>query len=115
MKVYRYIPLVLLLSSCANITPEGAKVSYVEVSGNALEVQEVADRIAAKSSCRFLGYLDAKTAMFPGSYSIHDNEIHSALRNRAAKVGANVVVANFYKKPAQGIGLSCPESYFKEP
>ncbi len=103
--------VLLLLSSCANLTKSGAKVHFVEMEGTPLQIQEVADKMAAKHNCRFIDYIDSDTALFPGSYSIHENEIHSALRNRAAKIGANVVVANFYRKPAQGIGLLCPDEY----
>lgn len=101
----------IFLSSCADLTPSGAKVHFVESDGGALEIQNLADKIAAKNNCKFIGYVDAKTALFPGSYSTYDNEIHTALRNRAAKIGANLVVANFYRKPAQGVGLLCPETY----
>lgn len=72
---------------------------------------EYAEKIAHQHDCEFIGFVEAKTSYFPGSYSIHENELHSALRNRAAKMGANVVVANFYAKPANGVGLLCPESY----
>lgn len=72
---------------------------------------ELADKIAHQHDCKFIGFVDAKASHFPGSYSIHENEIHSALRNRAAKIGANVVVANFYEKPANGVGLLCPDEY----
>lgn len=104
--------LLITLVSCANLTKEGAKVRFVEHEGSALEIQETADKMIGKHDCRFIGYVDAKTSLFPGSYSVHENEIHSALRNRAAKIGANVVIANFYKKPAQGVGLFCPENEF---
>lgn len=103
--------MMLLISSCADLTTSGAKVGYVESDGDAHEVQDLADKLVAKNNCKFIGYVDAKTALFPGSYSIEENEIHTALRNRAAKIGANVVVANFYRKPAQGIGLLCPEDF----
>lgn len=100
--------LFFLLVSCADLTTSGARVSYVESQGSALEVLNQAEEIAAKKNCKFLGYLNADAALFPGSYSIQDNEIHTALRNRAAKTGANLVVANFYRRPARGIGLQCP-------
>lgn len=103
------IALSGLLSSCAHITPAGSRVKIVEQEGSLLEISETADKLVAKHNCSFVGFVDAKTSLFPGSYSLHDNEIHTALRNRAAKIGANVVVANFYRKPAQGIGLSCPD------
>lgn len=108
------VVILFILSSCANLTPSGAKVHFVESDGGALEVQELADKIAAKNNCRFVGYVDAETALFPGSYSLHDNEIHTALRNRAAKIGANLVVANFYRKPAQGVGLLCPDNFLDQ-
>lgn len=107
----KFFILFFLSVSCADLTTSGAKVKFVEHVGDLWEVQETADRMVAKNNCEFIGYVDAKTSIFPGSYSIHENEIHSALRNRAAKIGANVVVANFYKKPAQGIGLKCPSEY----
>lgn len=106
--------LLLLLSlaiSCADITKSGSKVKFIEHEGRALEIQELADRISAKHGCKFMGYIDAKTAMFPGSYSVHENEVHTALRNGAGKIGANVVIANFYRKPAQGVGLLCPQEF----
>lgn len=99
---------LLILISCADLTTSGAKVRFVEEEGSLLEIQETADKMVAKNDCSFIGFIDADTALFPGSYSTHENEIHSALRNRAAKIGANVVIANFYRKPAQGIGLLCP-------
>lgn len=104
----RFIPL-FFLCACANLTQSGAKVRYVEHNGSPLEIQDTADKMIGKNNCTFIGYVDAETALFPGSYSIHENEVHTALRNRAAKMGANVVIANFYKKPAQGVGLLCPE------
>lgn len=100
---------ILFLVACADITPQGSKVSVIETQGPAWQIQDLADKVAAQKNCKFIGYLDADTAAFPGSYSTHDNEIHSALKNRAAKVGANLVIADFYRKPAQGIGLLCPE------
>ena len=106
--------MLFLIVSCANLTPSGSKVHFVESDGGALEVQNLADKIAAKNNCKFIGYVDADTALFPGSYSITDNEIHTALRNRAAKIGANLVIANFYRKPAQGVGLSCPEEFLDQ-
>jgi hypothetical protein len=104
----------ILLSACANLTTSGAKVKYIEHEGNLLEIQETADKIAAKNGCRFLGYIDPDTSLFPGSYSLHENEIHSALRNRAAKIGGNLVIANFYQKPARGAVLNCPEVYLEQ-
>jgi hypothetical protein len=106
--------LLLIISACADLTETGSKVQFVEVDGAAWQIQETADKMVAKHDCRFVGYVDAKTSVFPGSYSSHENEIHSALRNRAAKIGANVVVANFYKKPAQGVGLECPSEYLNQ-
>lgn len=111
-KVMKFLALLLLSVSCADLTPSGRKVHFIEVNGSALEIQERADKIVAENDCRFIGYIDAKTSLFPGSYSVHENEIHAALRNRAAKVGANLVIANFYKKPAQGVGLLCSENVF---
>lgn len=108
------VGLLILLASCADLTPAGSKVRFVESDGGALEIQNLADRIAAKNNCRFVGYVDAETSLFPGSYSNYDNEIHTALRNRAAKIGANLVIANFYRKPAQGVGLSCPETFLNQ-
>lgn len=106
--------LIIFTTSCADLTPSGSKVGYVESDGGALEVQELADRIAAKNNCKFIGYVDADAALFPGSYSLADNEIHTALRNRAAKMGANLVVANFYRRPAQGVGLLCPKDFVNQ-
>ena len=111
MKLLCFSLILLISTSCANLTTSGAKVSFVESDGGALEVQNLAEKIAAKNNCQYIGFVDAETSLFPGSYSIHDNEIHTALRNRAAKIGANLVVANFYRKPAQGIGLLCPEDF----
>jgi hypothetical protein len=102
---------LIILTACANLTPPGSKVGFIETNGSGYEVMEYADRIAAEHSCDFIGYVDAKSSVFPGSYSVHENEVHSALRNRAAKMGVNVVVANFYEKPARGVGLLCPESF----
>jgi TPP-dependent indolepyruvate ferredoxin oxidoreductase alpha subunit len=98
---------LLALTGCADLTKSGAKVRFVEHAGPFIEMQEMADRMVAKNNCDYVGIVDAKTALFPGSYSVHDNEIHTALRNRAAKIGANLVIANFYLKPARGIGLFC--------
>lgn len=109
------IILLLLITACADLTKPGAKVHFVEEKGTHLwQMQETADKMVAKHDCEFLGYIDADPSKFPGSYSVHENEIHSALRNRAAKIGANVVVANFYQKPAQGIGLKCPQEYLNQ-
>ena len=105
----KYLILLSFIASCADLTPSGAMVKFVESEGDLAEIQELADKMAAEKDCTFMGYIDAKTSLFPGSYSVHENEIHSALRNRAAKVGANLVIANFYKKPAQGAILKCPE------
>jgi hypothetical protein len=109
----KWILLTLVFSSCANLTPFGAKVGIIETEGSGFEVMDFADKISSKHSCQFVGYVDAKAALLPGSYSLHDNEIHTALRNRAAAIGANVVVANFYEKPARGVGLLCPETFVK--
>ncbi|MFP5387479.1 MAG: hypothetical protein ACLGHN_15480 [Bacteriovoracia bacterium] len=106
--------LNILFLSCADLTTSGARVRYVESPGSALEVLTLAEEIASKNNCEFLGYINADAALFPGSYSLQDNEIHAALRNRAAKIGANLVVANFYRKPPRGIGLSCPLAFLSE-
>lgn len=103
-----------IVLSCANLTESGSKVTFIESNEGAFEMQEIADKLIAKEECKYLGFIDADTAHFPGSYSVHDNEIHSALRNRAAKVGANLVIANFYQKPAQGIVLLCPEEFLSQ-
>lgn len=110
-KGMKYLILLSLISSCANLTPPGSNVRFVEQEGHLYQIQETADKMVAKHDCKFVGFVDAKTSAFPGSYSTHENEVHSALRNRAAKMGANVVVANFYQKPAQGSALICPEEY----
>jgi hypothetical protein len=104
------IVVLIFLAGCANLTTSGAKVKFIENNGRAYEIQEMADKFAAKNECRFVGYVDADPSTFPGSYSLTENEIHAALRNRAAKMGANVVIANFYQKPAQGVGLLCPDA-----
>ncbi|MCM2350540.1 MAG: DUF4156 domain-containing protein [Bacteriovoracaceae bacterium] len=103
-----------IVISCANLTESGSKVTFIESNEGAFEMQEIADKLIAKEECKYLGFIDADTALFPGSYSVHENEIHSALRNRAAKVGANLVIANFYQKPAQGIVLLCPEEFLSQ-
>lgn len=113
MKILYSISL-LSLFSCANLSKEGAKVRFLELEESPLVIQQTADKIVAKHNCSFIGYVDAETALFPGSYSLHENEVHSALRNRAAKLGANLVIANFYRKPAQGVGLSCPEEFLEQ-
>lgn len=102
-----------LLIGCADITKTGSKVKFIEEQGGPLAIQEKADKLEGQFGCKFIGYVDAKTSLFPGSYSIHENEVHTALRNKAGKMGANLVIANFYKKPAQGIGLVCPEGFLK--
>jgi hypothetical protein len=107
----KFLVLIFVFSGCADITKSGNKVKFIEQDGGALEIQEKADRISAQYNCKFVGYVDAKTALFPGSYSVHENEIHTALRNRAARMGANVVISNFYRKPAQGVGLLCPADF----
>lgn len=106
---------LILISSCANLSESGAKVGFIETTGTGVEVMNFAEKVAADYKCTFKGYINAKASMFPGSYSIHQNEIHTALRNRAAKMGANVVIANFYEKPARGIGLLCPEEFVHGP
>lgn len=113
-KSMKCLVMLLLFPACANLTKSGANVHFVEQEGQLWELQETADKMVAKHDCEFLGFIDAKTSKFPGSYSVHENEVHTALRNRAAKIGANVVVANFYKKPAQGIGLKCPPEYLNQ-
>lgn len=110
----KYLILICFVSACANLSKSGAKVRFVEENGALYKIQETADKMVAKHDCEFIGFVDADTSLFPGSYSTHENEIHSALRNRAAKIGANVVVANFYHKPAQGAGLLCPEAYLNQ-
>lgn len=107
------IAIASILVSCANLTSGGAKVGFVETSGRGVEVMDYADKISARHGCRFIDYVTANASLFPGSYSVHENEIHSALRNRAAKIGANVIVANFYERPARGIGLLCPDDFVK--
>lgn len=102
----------LLFVACADVTKPGKKVHFVESSEGAADWQEKADFLTAKHDCEYLGFADAKTSIFPPSYSLHENEIHAALRNRAAKMGGNVVIANFFQKPAQGIVMNCPSEYF---
>ena len=108
------LTLVFILASCADVTPGGKKVHFVESEKDAVDYQEKADFLEAKHNCEFIGFTDAKTSIFPPSYSTHENEIHAALRNRAAKMGGNVVISNFYRKPVQGIVMNCPPEYFKE-
>lgn len=108
MKILCALYVVLSLTACANLTKSGARVKFIEIDGELLEIQETAEKFAVKNNCEYVGFVDADPALFPGSYSLHENEIHSALRNRAAKMGANLVIANFYRKPAQGVGLKCP-------
>lgn len=105
---------LILFTACADLTSSGRKVKFIESDGKAYVIQEKADVLVAKHDCQFIGYIDAKTSLFPGSYSVHENEIHTALRNRAAKMGANLVIANFYVKPAQGVGLLCPEEFLNQ-
>lgn len=100
-----------LINSCADVTPSGKNVHYIESNEGALDLQNKADILVAKHNCKFLGFVDAKTSWFPPSYSTHENELHAALKNRAAKIDGNVVIANFYIKPAQGIALKCPQEY----
>lgn len=107
----KFLIILFFLNGCADITKSGSKVKFIEHNGGALEIQELADKVSAQYNCKFIGYVDAKTALFPGSYSVHENEIHTALRNRAAKMGANLVISNFYRKPAQGVGLLCPPEF----
>lgn len=104
---------VLFLSACADVTSSGKKVHFIESDKEAVDFQEKADFLEAKHDCEFIGFTDPNTAHFPPSYSTYENEIHAALRNSAAKMGGNVVIANFYKKPAQGIVMNCPEEYFQ--
>lgn len=103
--------VLFILVGCADITKSGSKVKFIEHDGGAFEIQDKADKISAQYGCKFVGYVDAKTSPFPGSYSVHENEVHTALRNKAAKMGANVVISNFYRKPAQGVGLLCPQEF----
>lgn len=113
LKVIYFCPLFVLLTACADITKKGSKVKFIEEQGGALAIQEKADKLEERFGCKFIGYVDAQTSLFPGSYSIHENEIHTALRNKAGKMGANLIIANFYKKPAQGVGLYCPDEFLK--
>jgi hypothetical protein len=107
------LPLLFLLASCANLTTAGSKVRFIESMGSPVEIQKLVDKMVAQNDCRFMGFINTNTALFPGPYSVHENEIHSALRNRAAKMGANLVIANFYRKPAHGAGLVCPETFLQ--
>lgn len=106
--------LCFLIFACADVTKPGKKVHFVESSKGAWDWQEKADFLTAKHDCQYLGFADADTSYFPPSYSLHENEIHAALRNRTAKMGGNVVIANFYQKPAQGIVMNCPAEYFQD-
>ena len=107
------ITFFLVLSSCADVTRPGKKVHFVESDKGAADWQDKADFLEAKHDCQYIGFADAKTSYFPPSYSQQENEVHAALRNRAAKMGGNLVISNFYQKPAQGIVMSCPQEYFK--
>ncbi len=109
------IILCLLLSiSCARVTKAGRKVYLIESNGTRLDFQNQADQLEARYGCKFLGYIDANTAVFPPTAEHHENEIHAALRNEGAKMGANVVIGNFYVKPATGLGLHCDEEILKK-
>jgi hypothetical protein len=105
---------LFLFVSCADLSESGSRVRFIEHNGGLAEIQDLADKLTAKNDCRFIGFVDSNTSLFPGSYSTHENEIHAALRNRAAKMGANLIIANFYRKPAQGIGMSCPEEFLNQ-
>lgn len=105
---------VLFFQGCADVTPSGKKVHFVESEKDLLDYEEKADFLTAKHGCEFVGIADAKASYFPPSYSTHENEIHAALRNRAAKMGGNLVISNFYRKPPQGVVMKCPETYFRE-
>jgi hypothetical protein len=111
-KLFLFLNLVTL-SACADLTSSGKKVSYIETD-DLLSATQIAEKLTAKNECEFIGYVDAKTSYFPGSYSSHENEVHAALKNRAAKMGANLVIANFYQKPAQGVGLLCPAEFITQ-
>jgi hypothetical protein len=87
-------------------------VRFIEMEGKPYELQAKADELVGKHGCAYLGFINADASYFPPSYSVHENEIHAALRNRAAKVNANLVIANFYQRPAQGIALKCDERVF---
>lgn len=99
---------LIIISACANITSEGGKISIVESTGSVLDFQKIADKLKDKHDCIDLGIIHAKTSLFPPSYSVRENEVHAALRNRTARVGGNLVIANFYIKPATGIAMKCP-------
>lgn len=103
--------LLLLALGCANVTSTGKEVRYVESDGSLLEFEEIAETLKVKHNCREIGVAHAKASHFPPSYSLHENEVHAALKNRAAKMGGNLVIANFYVKPARGVVMECPEEY----
>lgn len=113
MKKALFLTSFLILISCADVTKPGKKVHFVESSKGAVDWQEKADFLEAKHNCEYIGFADAKTSYFPPSYSQQENEVHAALRNRAAKMGGNLVISNFYQKPAQGIVMNCPPDYFQ--
>ena len=113
MRVALFLIICLFFVACADVTKPGKKVHFVESSKGAVDWQEKADFLEAKHNCEYIGFADAKTSIFPPSYSQQENEIHAALRNRAAKMGGNLVISNFYQKPAQGIVMNCPQEYFQ--
>lgn len=112
--MYWILFILMVLNSCANLTSSGADVSYIESNGDLLEFAAIAEKMVAKHDCLEVGIAHAKTAKFPPVYSLHDNEVHAALRNRAAKMGGNVVIANFMMRPARGIVMKCPDQYLKQ-
>lgn len=105
---------LIFIYSCADVSEAGKRVYLVEVDGNIADMRKTAEKMMAKYGCADLGFLHAQASYFPPSYSVHENEIHAALRNRGATVGANVVIGNFYQRPATGIGLKCDDEIMKE-
>lgn len=96
--------LLLIFLACAKVTKAGRRIYLIESSGTRLDFQNLGDKLEAKYGCKFLGYIDAKTPFFPPTAEHHENEVHAALRNEGARMGANVVIGNFYVKPATGLG-----------
>ncbi len=107
MFAYLSIIAIFLLASCADVSESGKHVFLVEIDGDIAQMRKIADKMIQKYGCEDLGFIHAKASYFPPVYSVHENEIHAALRNRGAHIGANVVVGNFYQRPATGVGLKC--------
>lgn len=72
------VPLVV--TACTSVTPEGQKV-------------RVTDDKRASDGCRYVGEVHAKGFMGDDQRAfLAENDAHNKLRNRAAKLGANLVI-----------------------